>query len=65
MEACIANIGPLQRRRRLRVGALALTAAVVMAAALSALHAPVHVRALLFLPLYAAFLGFLQYRERT
>jgi hypothetical protein len=65
MHTCIPNIGPRQRRRRLVSGFLSLAAAVALAAALAVATAPLLLRATLFLPLYGAALGFLQYRERT
>jgi hypothetical protein len=65
MEACVPNIGPAQRRRRLVFGTGALVVAAGAALALAAIHASLIIRALVVLPLYGAALGFLQYRERT
>lgn len=65
MDACITNIGPAQRRRRLVLGISALVVAAAVAAALAAADAHVLIRALVALPLYGAALGFFQYREST
>lgn len=66
MEACIPNIGPRQRRRRLASGVFSLALALAAGAFLLRLDDPhLLLRALLAVPLYGAFLGFLQYRERT
>jgi len=65
MAECIPNIGPEQRRRRLRFGWVTLGAAALLAAALHALDASAPLRTLVFVPLYAAGLGFFQYRAKT
>lgn len=64
-EACIANIGPRQRRRRLVGGLVALAIAAVLCAWLVASDAPRWWRLLLVLPLFGAASGVLQYREKT
>lgn len=64
-SVCIANIGPRQRRARLRFG---LVMAVVTVAALAAallLPVPRAARLLVFLPAWMAALGILQHREKT
>jgi hypothetical protein len=65
MDACIPNIGRVQRRRRLILGIGALVVAAAVAAVLAAADAHLLIRALVALPLYGAALGFLQYREST
>lgn len=64
MESC-PNIGVRGRRRRLRFGIAAFTAAAALALMLSLLHATPWLRALVFLPLAGGFHGFFQYREKT
>jgi hypothetical protein len=65
MPSVTANIGPLQRRKRLTFGVVLLGASLVAAAML--IHADVARgwRILLVLPLGAAALGIFQARERT
>ena len=65
MEACIPNIGAAQRRRRLITGAVSFAAALAMAAWLAATDAPLGVRALVFVPVLGAGIGFFQHREKT
>lgn len=66
MQACIPNIGPRQRRRRLVLGIASFAAAAALGAAVLALGSPSYwLRAAVFLPLYGGMLGVLQYRERT
>ena len=65
MQACIPNIGRAQRRRRLVFGTVAFLASVAFASALAAVDAHRALRALIAIPLYAAALGFFQYREKT
>lgn len=64
-QACVANIGPRQRRQRLFFGVIALTAGAVILAGLLVAGAPRATRLLAALPFWAAMLGFLQHRERT
>jgi len=63
--SCLANIGPAQRRLRLRFGAVAL--AVTLAALVGLVIAEVGRgwRLALFLPFFAAATGYFQARERT
>ena len=64
-QECTPNIGPRERRKRVRFG---IELAVVSAAAAVALvmaGAPRAWRLLLLLPLWAAATGFYQARERT
>jgi hypothetical protein len=63
--ACIPNIGPGERRKRLRMGVIALGASVVLAAALVAGGADRRWRLVLFLPLWFAELGVFQAKEKT
>jgi hypothetical protein len=64
-QACIPNIGPRERRRRL-VGGVGLSALGAIAAALLlGFGAARGWRIVLFLPLWAGALGLLQVRERT
>ena len=65
MEACIANIGKAQRRRRLITGAVTFAAAVALAAWLAAADASLAARSLVVIPLLGAGIGFFQYREKT
>ena len=63
--ACVPNIGPGQRRRRVRIGVLALLAALVFAAVLLVTGAPRLVRLGLFPWLVVAAYGFFQARGKT
>ena len=63
--ACIPNIGPNGRRRRLIWGAMALGASVLLVAALAVGDADQRWRLVVFLPLWIAALGVLQAREKT
>lgn len=63
--ACIPNIGPRQRRRRLAVGVAATVASMIVLTALLATDTPRAARLLAALPFWAGALGFLQYREKT
>jgi hypothetical protein len=64
-EACIANIGPRQRQRRLVGGLVALAIAAALCAWLIVSDAPRWWRLLLVLPLFGAASGVLQWREKT
>ena len=64
-EACIANIGPRQRQRRLVGGLAALAIAAALCAWLIVTDAPRPWRLLLVLPLFGAASGVLQWREKT
>ncbi|HEX6133376.1 MAG TPA: hypothetical protein VFZ24_05420 [Longimicrobiales bacterium] len=59
------NLGPRQRRRRLTSGAVGLVAAAVIGGILAVAEASLIARTLVFVPLYAAGLGFFQHREKT
>ncbi|NJD17965.1 MAG: hypothetical protein FIA95_01585 [Gemmatimonadetes bacterium] len=63
--ACVANIGPRQRRQRLVFGVVAFAASAVILAGLLAAGAPVPARLLSAVPFWAGMLGFLQHREKT
>ena len=63
--ACIPNIGPIGRRRRLIWGAMALGASVLCAVALALGGADRRWRLVVFLPLWIAALGVFQSREKT
>ena len=64
-DGCIANIGPRERRRRLRLGIAALSASVVIAVVLAATGVHRAWRMVLFFPLWVAALGFFQARDKT
>ena len=64
-EACIANIGPRQRQRRLVGGLVAGAIAAALCAWLIVTDAPRWWRLSLVLPLFGAASGVLQYREKT
>jgi hypothetical protein len=61
--ACVPNLGPRERARRLASGLFSLALAVLLAWPLS--RAPVPLRALLFLPMLGAAYGVFQYLEKT
>ncbi len=61
----VPNIGPGERRRRLRIGAAATVAAAVLLGALLALDASRWWRLFLALPLWIGALGILQSRGGT
>lgn len=63
--ACIPNIGPNERRKRMIWGAMALGGSVLFAAALALGGADRRWRLLVFLPLWIAALGVFQAREKT
>jgi hypothetical protein len=62
---CIANIGPRERRKRMRFGVVLLVAGAGLAALLVGLQADRLWRLLLFLPFWAGAVGVLQAREKT
>lgn len=64
-EACVANIGDRQRRKRLIMGGAATLASVIALAALLATDTPRFARLLAALPFWAGALGILQHREKT
>lgn len=63
--ACVPNIGPRQRRRRLVVGVAAIVASVVALGLLLATDSPRVARLLAALPFWSGALGILQHREKT
>jgi hypothetical protein len=63
--ARIANIGPRERQRRLLVGFIGLGIGIAVAAWLIASGAPPRWRLALFIPLFAAALGYFQARDKT
>jgi hypothetical protein len=64
-EEVIANIGPRERARRLRMGTAVFGATVAVAALLVATGAPRSWRVALFAPSLVAALGFFQARDKT
>ena len=65
MDACIPNIGPRERRRRLVGGVGLLTLAAVVAGCLLWFDAPRLWRVLVFVPAWAGALGVCQVRAKT
>jgi hypothetical protein len=63
--ACLANIGPRERRKRLVSGAIILAAGAGLAVALLLLGASRAVRLVLFLPFAGGAVSALQAREKT
>jgi hypothetical protein len=61
----IANLGPGERRKRLRLGVVAFGVSVVIAAVLVATGVRPVWRLSLFLPLFVAGLGYFQARDKT
>jgi uncharacterized membrane protein len=59
------NLGPVQRRRRLVIGATGLLAGVVLVGALIGLGASPGWLLLAFAPFFVGALGVIQARERT
>lgn len=64
-DVCVPNIGPRERRKRLAAGATYLVIALVTAAIVFGIGAGRPWRLVLFFPLWAAGLGYFQYREKT
>jgi len=62
---CVANIGPRERRKRMRFGAVLLAAGAGLEAVLVGVEAQRLWRLFLFLPLWVGALGLLQAREKT
>ncbi len=62
---CVENIGPLERRKRLRFGVNTLAASLLLAALLLLLGTPRWTRLVLFIPLAVSAIGFNQARART
>jgi hypothetical protein len=63
--ACIPNIGPRERRRRLVGGFFFLAIAVCVGAGVLVFNAPRPWRLLIFLPAWASAIGFFQVSEKT
>lgn len=63
--ASIANIGPRERRKRLRFGVVAFGVSVAIGALLVATDVPRVWRLALFPPLFVAGLGYFQARDKT
>ena len=64
-EACIANISPRERRRRLVAGIIPFVIALGILGALLAAHAAIWWRVPLFLLFASATTGFFQWRDKT
>jgi preprotein translocase subunit Sec61beta len=64
-EACIANIGPRQRRRRVMIGGASLAAGVVFTALVLAAGTSREWRLPAFVPIWAGMLSLLEARART
>jgi hypothetical protein len=63
--ACRMNIGPRERAKRMRFGAIALGLGAAVAAGLVLLHVDRPFRLLVFLPFAAGGVGIFQAREKT
>lgn len=63
--ACIANIGPQERRKRLMFGIVTLAVGVVISFLFVYYRVPPLLRLTLFFPLFVGALGFYQARDRT
>ena len=64
-NACVANIGPAQRRQRMAFGVISLALGVGLAALLVAVHANPIWRLGLFLPFVSGAEGIFQALEKT
>jgi hypothetical protein len=64
-SACVANIGPRQRARRVRVGIVAFLVGALVIISVVAMGVARPWRLLAFLPLWAGALGIFQAREKT
>ena len=62
---CIPNIGPKERRRRLRGGVIGLVVAAIVAIVLFATGADRAWRLIMFPLLYGGLSGVFQWREKT
>jgi len=65
MAECVPNIGPRERRRRLVGGVFLLLVTACVAGCLIWFEAPRPWRLLVFLPAWAAAIGFFQVSEQT
>ncbi len=63
--ACIANISPRERLKRLVGGVIPFVIAVAILAGLLGIHAARWWRVPLFLLLFVAAIGFFQWRDKT
>jgi hypothetical protein len=63
--ACIANIGPRERRKRLLFGIAALAVSIMISFLFVFAGVPPLLRLPLFIPLFVGALGFYQARDRT
>ena len=64
-EACMINIGPRERRRRMRFGIVGFAVGVGLAIALVAVGAHRLSRLSVLVPCWIGALGYLQAREKT
>lgn len=64
-EVCIANIGPRERAKRLRLGLLMAAVAAGWIGACALLDLPRAARLLVFFPAWMAGLGIFQHMEKT
>jgi hypothetical protein len=64
-SVCIANIGPRERRKRLKSGVTALAISVVISFLFVFYRVPPVFRLPLFVPLFVGAVGFFQARDRT
>ena len=64
-EACIINIGPRERRKRMRFGVISLVAGLALFAAMIFTGASAWWRLALFLPFASAGAGYFQARDKT
>ena len=64
-EVCIANISPLERRKRLMFGIRQLIFTLLVLTVLILLHLNPLWRLLLLLPFWAAAVGYFQARDKT
>jgi hypothetical protein len=65
VEACVPNIGPRERTKRLRYGIVFAVLSLAAAVALFATAAPRGLRLLLFVPFWIAGSGIFQALEKT
>ena len=64
-EVCMMNIGPRERRKRMRFGVVSLGVSLLALVAMIALGAPQNARLVLFLPFLLAATGYFQARDKT
>ena len=63
--SCPINLGKTQKRARLILGIVMFTFAAFLSVLLTLMEIPPALRGLVFVPYFAAMLGFLQAKERT